>query len=367
MKPNVQGQGATEKRDVFTEDTYADVMADKEEKLSAAHALYVVECGPTELALKPIGVANAGQPYSDNRLARSHHSKKNLVYPPWKISGSLLTSTDKVQMEQVAELAALRLDADIEKANEIMVEGLNPSQKRLLRKHRDPFERWKAMKSFFFLEGDEDVINQFQDAFQDKLRSEMVNKDMGRYLDEVDSAATSWRTVAGEGVITDTALVGKVIHALPKATYGDAKLELKVQRKTNMNALTWSMLRSELLKAERERKRGEKNESDEDASGDDSDKDDSVAPSNLTAQITKAVSTAVSTALVTGFQQLRDGGSGGRGGGGGGGRWRGGGGGGGGGGRWRGGGREFAGECFCCGRQGHRAAQCPDRHKRDEK
>ena len=142
--------------------------------------------------------------------------------------------------------------------------------------------------------------------------------------------------------------------------YKQIRSDLKVLCRIGGDAsqITWTHLREELLRAERERN-ADQDESF--TSENEEDKDKHLQPS---AQVTSNndlatfLSNTISTALATGFQRLQqqqgdDGWRGNQT------RGRGGGRGGGvrGGGRGGGGGR-FSGNCFCCGKPGHRAAEC---------
>ena len=76
--------------------------------------------------------------------ARNGEANKLLMLPPFK------STADKRKPEDVQ----IRRRMDENKANEIMVTGLPPDQRAILQEHADPFDRWKALQSFFHVIGD---------------------------------------------------------------------------------------------------------------------------------------------------------------------------------------------------------------------
>jgi len=81
------------------------------------------------------------------------------MLPPFKYTADKRTPED----------VQIRRRVDENKANEIMVAGLPPDQRAILQEHADPFDRWKALQSFFYVIGDRKTAAQFQDKLTKSL------------------------------------------------------------------------------------------------------------------------------------------------------------------------------------------------------
>jgi hypothetical protein len=290
-----------------------------------------------------------------------------LALPPFKYQ----------KADRTAEDVGLRLKLDKNNANSIMVEGLPSEQRAVLQRHPDPYDRFKALESFFYTKGDRKAKSQFEEMLNKALKNTTKQKEnMDAWLSAIFSAAELVRDVQAKGTanLSERDLVGKVTDALAEQ-YWKVSNRLENMLDDGNKTISWSETRSILISAERDVRAKAAVESS------DSDDEQKSKPS---AQVTGSdrLAEIVSVAMVTGFQQLsarNEGwGSGGwRGGkGGGGGGWHGGegwrGGKGGGGGGWRGGGGCGRGgggkggggggggrKCFVCGQDTHLARECP--------
>ena len=267
--------------------------------------------------------------------ARNGEANKLLMLPPFKYTADKRTPED----------VQIRRRMDENKANEIMVAGLPPDQRAILQEHADPFDRWKALQSFFYVIGDRKTAAQFQDKLTKSLLY-TKKKTMDEYLSGVHGAAKSLRHVRGRAEPLDNDLVGMVVDALPDKFY-KAQNRLEIMLDNPATSVSWSATRVILIGAERElsAKTGTRQ------SSDDSDEEDEQK-STPSAQATEGLAGEIAAAMVSGFQQMsvQHSGGGGRGGGGG---WRNRGRGG------KGGGRR----CFCCGAADHLARDCPQGYR----
>jgi hypothetical protein len=277
---------------------------------------------------------------------RDSIAKRNLAYrsrngPPQIID----------EAKKSAEYVAMRREFDEAAANRIMLIGLDDEQQALLREQDDPKERWELLDYFFFKKGDEKAGHRFDDELNKCLRNKaLCSKNFARWMSEIWQAAEKVRKVRGKDHLKNEALVGKAVHALPPK-FDKLKSQLEMLVLVGGPKTTWTKLREMGVSAEDEHKSNEVASSESDSEEEEATTLTSPPEDDKKIQQQAMITQAVSFALATaGFGRGNFGGGrgsfgGGRGGfGGRGGRGRGGGG--------------FKGNCWNCGKPGHRSAEC---------
>jgi hypothetical protein len=124
---------------------------------------------------------------------------------------------------------------------------------RRLSEITSPRLRWAALKSLFFIVGDQETLNQFERHLTSAIKDHsLLNKDVDEYLNVIMQTRDKLnRTSSEQDYMPQTRVISKIIFGL-KGEFSEAKKMLALTNKVHKKVETsWEELRNELLTVQR--------------------------------------------------------------------------------------------------------------------